>query len=405
MLYRPLYALVLRRIPPETAHALAARGIALACRLGLLRVLGRPDPALAVDALGLRFPSPLGVAAGVDKDASWFEGLGALGFGSVEVGTVTPLAQEGNPRPRVSRLTADRALQNSMGFPNPGADAVAARLARRRGPTVVGVNVGRSKGATAEQAAGDYRATVLRLAPVADYLVLNVSSPNTPGLRDLQAVEPLRGIVAAVREALGELDLERPVLVKIAPDLADEDVDAIAELALELAARRHRRHQHDRQPHGAAQPRRPRPPAGCPARRCGRARSRCCDGCAPGPATASCSSPRAASSRPTTCGSACRPVRRSCRRYTGFVYGGPGLPRRVNRDLARRLRAASAPSWIRTSGLLLRRESLYPAELSGPAGRRIRRAVGHIDVTCTPAGAPNGAVSEVDLVGFRLQGE
>ena len=109
MIYRLLYALVLRRIPAETAHALAARGVRLAHRLGLLRLLGRPDPVLAVDALGLRFASPLGVAAGVDKDASWFEGLGALGFGSVEVGTVTPSAQEGNPRPRVRRLLADRA--------------------------------------------------------------------------------------------------------------------------------------------------------------------------------------------------------------------------------------------------------------------------------------------------------
>ena len=133
MLYRLLYAVVLRRIPPETAHGLAARGVRLAHRLGLLRLAGRPDPVLAVDALGLHFASPLGVAAGVDKDASWFEALGALGFGSVEVGTVTPLAQAGNPRPRVRRLTADRALQNSMGFPNPGADAVAARIARRRG--------------------------------------------------------------------------------------------------------------------------------------------------------------------------------------------------------------------------------------------------------------------------------
>ena len=209
MLYRLLYALVLRRIPPETAHALAARGVRLAHRLGLLRLLGRPDPVLAVDALGLRFASPLGVAAGVDKDASWFEGLGALGFGSVEVGTVTPLAQEGNPRPRVRRLIADRALQNSMGFPNPGAEAVAARIARRRAGTVLGVNVG-ARRASSAQAAEDYRATVRRLAAHADYLALNVSSPNTPGLRDLQAVEPLRGLVAAVREELAALGLERP---------------------------------------------------------------------------------------------------------------------------------------------------------------------------------------------------
>ena len=234
MIYGLLYRLVLCRIPPETAHGLAARGVRIAHRLGLLRLLGRPDEILAVEALGMRFASPLGVAAGVDKDASWFDGLGALGFGSVEVGTVTPLPQAGNPRPRVRRLLADRALQNSMGFPNPGAEAVAARIARSAGSTVLGVNIGRAKGSRTEQAAADYRAGTRRLAVFADYLALNVSSPNTPGLRDLQAVGPLRDLVAAVREELSALGIERPLLVKIAPDLADEDVDAIADLALEL---------------------------------------------------------------------------------------------------------------------------------------------------------------------------
>ena len=337
MIYRLLYALVLRRIPAETAHALAARGVRLAHRLGLLRVLGRPDPVLAVDALGLRFASPLGVAAGVDKDASWFEGLGALGFGSVEVGTVTPLPQEGNPRPRVRRLLADRALQNSMGFPNPGAEAVAGRIAHRRGGTVLGVNVGRAKGSSTEQAAEDYRATVRRLAPYADYLALNVSSPNTPGLRDLQAVEPLRGLVAAVREELAALGLERPVLVKIAPDLADEDVDAIADLALELGL------------------------AGIIATNTTVERS--------GLATAAVP-PEGGISGPPLKARSLAVLRRLRARtgdalvlvsvggvesaddawerlqagatlvqaYTGFVYGGPGWPRRVNRELARRLR-------------------------------------------------------------------
>ena len=317
----------------------------LAGRLGLLRVFGRPDPVLAVDALGLRFPSPLGVAAGVDKDASWFEGLGALGFGSVEVGTVTPLAQAGNPRPRVRRLTADRALQNSMGFPNPGADAVAARLEHRRGPTVVGVNVGRSKGATAEQAAGDYRATVLRLAPVADYLVLNVSSPNTPGLRDLQAVEPLRGIVAAVREALAELGLERPVLVKIAPDLADEDVDAIADLALELAldgivatnttVSRTGLRSRDVPAAGGV--------SGAPLRARSlevlrRLRSRTGDRLV----LVSAGGVESADDVWERLQAGATLVQS----YTGFVYGGPGWPRRVNRDLARRLRAATPPAGV-----------------------------------------------------------
>ena len=235
MLYRLLYALVLRRIPPEAAHALAARGVSLAHRLGLLRVLGRPDPALAVEALGLRFESPLGVAAGVDKDASWFGGLGALGFGAVEIGTVTPLAQAGNPRPRVRRLTADRALQNSMGFPNPGADAVAARLehaaGRRSSASTSGAR--RAPRPSRPPATTGRRCCGSRRWPTTSS---STSPPRTrPGLRDLQAVEPLRGIVAAVREALAELGLERPVLVKIAPDLADEDVDAIADLALELA--------------------------------------------------------------------------------------------------------------------------------------------------------------------------
>ena len=338
MIYRLLYALVLRRIPAESAHALAARGVRLAHRLGLLRLLGRPDPVLAVDALGLRFASPLGVAAGVDKDASWFEGLGALGFGSVEVGTVTPLPQEGNPRPRVRRLLADRALQNSMGFPNPGAEAVAGRIARRRRGPVLGVNVGRAKGSSAEEAAGDYRATVRRLAAHADYLALNVSSPNTPGLRDLQSVEPLRGLVAAVREELAALGLERPVLVKIAPDLADEDVDAIADLALELGL------------------------AGIIATNTTVDRS--------GLATAAVP-PEGGISGPPLRARSLAVLRRLRARagdalvlvsvggvesaddvwerlqagatlvqaYTGFVYGGPGWPRRVNRELARRLRA------------------------------------------------------------------
>ena len=340
MIYRVLYALVLRRIPPERAHALAARGIRLAHRLGLLRLLGRPDPVLAVDALGLRFASPLGVAAGVDKDASWFEGLGALGFGSVEVGTVTPHAQAGNPRPRVRRLLADRALQNSMGFPNPGADAVAERIARGRAgeDLVLGVNVGRAKGSTTEQAAEDYRATVRRLAPHADYLALNVSSPNTPGLRDLQAVEPLRALVAAVKEELAALGLERPVLVKIAPDLADEDVDAIADLALELGLAgiiatnttvdRSGLASRDVPPEGgiSGPPLKARSLAVLE-----RLRARAGDALVlvsvGGIETADDAWER------LQAGATLVQV------YTGFVYGGPGWARRVNRGLAERLRA------------------------------------------------------------------
>ena len=338
MIYRLLYALVLRRIPAETAHALAARGVRLAHRLGLLRLLGRPDPVLAVDALGLRFASPLGVAAGVDKDASWFEGLGALGFGSVEVGTVTPLAQEGNPRPRVRRLLADRALQNSMGFPNPGAEAVAGRIGRRRDGTVLGVNVGRAKGSSTEQAAEDYRATVRRLAAHADYLALNVSSPNTPGLRDLQAVEPLRALAAAVQEELAALGLERPVLVKIAPDLADEDVDAIADLALELGLAGVIATNTTVDRSGLASP--GVPPEGgisgppLAARSLAvlrRLRARAGDALV----LVSVGGVESADDVWERLQAGATLVQA----YTGFVYGGPGWPRRVNRELARRLRA------------------------------------------------------------------
>lgn len=176
------------------------------------------------------------MAAGFDKDGRHVDGLLALGFGSVEVGTVTARPQPGNPRPRLFRLPADRALINRMGFNNEGAAAAAARLARRRHRGgIVGVNIGKTKVVPAERAADDYRGSAAAVAPVADYVVINVSSPNTPGLRDLQAAERLRPVIAAVREALGEAGRpDLPLLVKIAPDLADEDIDAVADLAVEL---------------------------------------------------------------------------------------------------------------------------------------------------------------------------
>jgi dihydroorotate dehydrogenase len=195
------------------------------------RWLAPSDPALRVRALGLDLPSPLGLAAGFDKDAGHVDALTALGFGFVEVGTVTAQPQAGNPRPRMFRLPADRALVNRMGFNNGGAAAAARRLSAPRDPgTVVGVNIGKTK--VADDAAADYRASAFALAPLADYLVINVSSPNTPGLRDLQAVDQLRELIDAVRAAMGEAGVRVPLLVKIAPDLADEDVDAIADLAL-----------------------------------------------------------------------------------------------------------------------------------------------------------------------------
>jgi dihydroorotate dehydrogenase len=238
-MYRLLFKLALQRMDPERAHALAARSLtavrATAAGRGLMRLLvGGPDQTLEIDALGLSFPTPLGVAAGVDKEARWFDELHALGFGFVEVGTVTAVPQEGNPRPRVARLVSDGAIVNRMGFPNPGAEAVATRLGERSGETIVGVNIGRSGSASAEGTSDDYRAAVRRLAPLADYLVLNVSSPNTPGLRELQAVPLLQDLVRDVRSELTGLACSVPLLIKIAPDLADDDIDAICEMAVDV---------------------------------------------------------------------------------------------------------------------------------------------------------------------------
>jgi dihydroorotate dehydrogenase len=190
--------------------------------------------------MGLTFPGVLGLAAGFDKNAEGIDGLAAIGFSFVEVGTVTGEPQPGNPRPRLFRLPADRAIVNRMGFNNHGAEVVARRLARRAAgrhrPVVVGVNIGRSKSVPEEDAAADYEKSTRLLAPYADYLVVNVSSPNTPGLRDLQATEKLRPLLVAVRRQADAVSRDRrvPLLVKIAPDLDDADVLAVADLAVEL---------------------------------------------------------------------------------------------------------------------------------------------------------------------------
>jgi dihydroorotate dehydrogenase len=228
----------LRLVPAETAHEAALRltRVAQAAPGGpaaLRRVLGPRDPVLRVRALGLDFPGPLGLAAGFDKDARGAAALGALGFGFVEVGTVTAHAQPGNPKPRLFRLMADRAIVNRMGFNNHGAAAAAARLRKRHGDAIVGVNIGKSRVVPEDEAIADYVASARAVAGVADYVVVNVSSPNTPGLRDLQAMDRLKPLLTAVRETLDAAG-GVPLLVKIAPDLADEDIDAIADLAVSL---------------------------------------------------------------------------------------------------------------------------------------------------------------------------
>ena len=191
--------------------------------------------------MGILFPNRLGLAAGFDKNAVGIDGLAALGFGHVEIGTVTGEPQPGNPTPRLFRLPADRAVVNRMGFNNDGAEVVARRLAARaaargvRPGPVLGVNIGKTKVVPEEEAVGDYEKSAGLLAPYADYLVVNVSSPNTPGLRDLQAVEKLEPLLRAVRRRADEVTTDRvPLLVKIAPDLSDDDVLAVADLATGL---------------------------------------------------------------------------------------------------------------------------------------------------------------------------
>lgn len=238
--YRLLFKLVLERMDAEKAHRLAATVM----RVGthpeivhslLARLLAPKDPRLRVQALGFDAPSPLGVAAGMDKDATWFEGLGSLGFGFVEVGTVTAQSQAGyKQRPRVFRLGPDRALMNRMGFPNAGAAAVAGRLRRRRKRAIVGVNIGKTMIVPLEAAGADYASCTQQIAGQADYLVINVSSPNTPGLRDLQAVDHLTRLIKDVRGAFTPDAARVPLLIKIGPDLSDAEIDAVADLALAL---------------------------------------------------------------------------------------------------------------------------------------------------------------------------
>jgi dihydroorotate dehydrogenase len=238
--YRLLFRLLLVRLPAEWVHRVAFVLLRLFAALPgvrwlLRRWLGPSDPELRVTALGREFPGPVGLAAGFDKDARGYEALAALGFGFIEVGTVTPEPQPGNPRPRMWRLPADRALLNRLGFNNRGSAEAARRLGRPRS-VLLGVNIGKNKSTPAEAAIADYVKGAERLGRLADYLVVNVSSPNTPGLRALQHVETLRVLLTEVRAALDRASpaLRVPLLVKIDPDLPDAEIDAIAELALAL---------------------------------------------------------------------------------------------------------------------------------------------------------------------------
>jgi dihydroorotate dehydrogenase len=232
----PVLRPLLFALPPEQAHALALTALQRAHSLGLIRNPA-PDPRTSVTLLGLRFPNRIGLAAGFDKNGRYIDALGALGFGFVEVGTVTPRAQPGQPRPRLFRVSAAHALINRMGFPNDGAAAVAARLSRRRFAGVCGVNIGKNAATPLAAAVDDYLECFRIVAPHADYVAINVSSPNTEGLRQLQEPDQLQPIVSALIEARRQLHATTgrrvPVLVKVSPDLAPAELVSSARLACE----------------------------------------------------------------------------------------------------------------------------------------------------------------------------
>jgi dihydroorotate dehydrogenase len=340
-------------LPPETAHELGTAALRAALSTRAARAAARrhfavEHPALHVSRFGIDFPNPVGLAAGFDKAGALPNELGALGFGSIEIGTVTALAQPGNPRPRLFRLPADQALLNRMGFNNPGAEAVAAHLAATDIEPVLGINLGKSKVTPLEQATDDYLASLERLDRFARYLVVNVSSPNTPGLRTLQDARPLRELLAAVVS-----HTTRPVLLKIAPDLTDTQIDEAVDIAAEEGA------------------------AGIIATNTTISR----EGLRTAPARIEALGAGGISGRPLT-ERADAVVRRIYRRvgerlpivgvggifsaedawrrilagaslvqlYTGFIYRGPGVVRDINRGLLERLRQSGARSLADVTG-------------------------------------------------------
>jgi dihydroorotate dehydrogenase len=219
-------------LPAEMSHELGLKGLRLLHACGLSGLLRPALPVAPVNVFGLQFPNPVGLAAGLDKNADYLDALGALGFGFVEVGTVTPKPQNGNPKPRLFRLTRERALINRMGFNNKGVDHLVAQLQRRRYRGIVGVNIGKNLTTAVEDAAHDYLLCLEKVYPHADYVVVNLSSPNTPGLRSLQFGAQLEQLLGVLKDAQAQLAAQHhrhvPLLVKIAPDLSEAEIVSIA---------------------------------------------------------------------------------------------------------------------------------------------------------------------------------
>ena len=229
---------LLFQVDAETAHQATMQALHAALKGPIYSAIRRSfsvrDPRLGVEAFGLRFPNPVGLAAGFDKNAEHVEQLFAFGFGHIEIGTVTGHGQPGNPRPRLFRLPADHAILNRMGFNNEGAEAVARRLAAHRPDGIMGINIGKTKAVPNEEAPSDYERSFRLLFDFADYFVVNVSTPNTPGLRDLQDREPLLRLLAHLQELNQQLG-NKPILLKIAPDLEPSAVEDVVDVASQTA--------------------------------------------------------------------------------------------------------------------------------------------------------------------------
>lgn len=232
-MYRLLIRPLLFLLNPETAHHFTFSLIKWAFKIPGVKQLVKwlvGDVVKPIEVMGLKFPNPVGLAAGFDKDALLFEELGAMGFGFIEVGTLTPKPQDGNPKPRMFRLPADKGLINRMGFNNRGVEDAALRLKKRTSPLIIGGNIGKNKITPNEEANADYRYCFEVLYPVVDYFVVNVSSPNTPGLRALQDKEPLTKLLTEIMKLNLSKEAPKPVLLKIAPDLTDEQIAEIVEI-------------------------------------------------------------------------------------------------------------------------------------------------------------------------------
>jgi dihydroorotate dehydrogenase len=237
-LYKTIVFPLLKKIDPEKVHYLVTDLLTFFCRIPLSKALLKSiydikDPRLEREVFGLKFKNPVGLAAGFDKNAKWVDELSCLGFGFIEIGTVTPKAQLGNPKPRLFRLVKDEAIINRMGFNNDGSASAAKLLKLRKSKVIIGGNIGKNKVTPNEEALSDYLLTFEDLYPFVDYFVVNVSSPNTPGLRELQDKKPLSEILNALKAANDKKETPKPILLKIAPDLTESQLDDIVEITLD----------------------------------------------------------------------------------------------------------------------------------------------------------------------------